>query len=69
MALNPGTGSLQDTEEERRGRRGEATWRQRQRQEGGSHQPRDGHPEPPEAGRGGKDLPLETLEGINPGAP
>ena len=59
-ALNPGTGSLSDTEEERQGHRGEAAWRQRR--EGGGHQPRDGCLEPPEAGRGREDPPLETLE-------
>ena len=31
--------------------------------EGGGHQPRDGRPEPPEAGRGGEDPPLEPLQG------
>ena len=62
VALNPGTGSLQDSEEERHGRRGEATWRW----EGGGHQARDGRPEPPEAGRGGEDPPLEPLDGAQP---
>ena len=41
----------------------------RQRREGGGHQPRDGRLEPPEAGRGGKDPPLETLEGAQPWDP
>ena len=66
VALNPGTGSLSDTEEERQGHRGEATWRRRWRREGGGHQPRDGHLEPPEAGRGGEDPPLEPLQGAQP---
>ena len=57
VALNPGAGSLQDSKEERHGRRGEATWRWRQRREGGGHQPRDGRLEPPEAGRVGRTLP------------
>ena len=35
----------------------------RQRREGGGHQLRDGCLEPPEAGRGGKDPPLEPLQG------
>ena len=65
-ALNPGTGSLSDTEEERQGHRGEATWRRRRRREGGGHQPWDGRLEPPEAGRGGEDPPLETLQGAQP---
>ena len=34
--------------------------------EGGSHQPRDGRLEPPEAGRGGEDPPLEPLQGARP---
>ena len=34
-------------------------WRRRRRREGGGHQPRDGRPEPPEAGRSGEDPPLE----------
>ena len=38
----------------------------RRRWEGGGHQPRDGRLEPPEAGRGGKDPPLETLQGAQP---
>ena len=38
----------------------------RQRQEGGGHQPRDGRLEPPEAGRGGEDPPLEPLQGPQP---
>ena len=66
VALDPVTGSLKDTKEERHGHRGEATWRWRQRREGGGHQPRDGRPEPPEAGRGGEDPPLETLQGAQP---
>ena len=66
VALNPGTGSLSDTEEERHGHGGEATWRQRQRREGGGHQPRDGCLEPPESGRGRKDPPLEPLQGAQP---
>ena len=66
LALNPGTGSLSDTEEERHGHGGEATWRQRQRREGGGHQPRDGRLEPPESGRGRKDPPLEPLQGTQP---
>ena len=41
----------------------------RQRREGGRRQPRDGRLEPPEAGRGGKDPPLETLEGAQPWDP
>ena len=41
----------------------------RQRREGGRRQPRDGRLEPPEAGRGGKDPPLETLEGLQPWDP
>ena len=65
LALNPGTGSLQDSEEERHGRRGEATWRW----EGGGHQARDGRPEPPEAGRGGEDPPLEPPQGAQPWDP
>ena len=69
VALNPGTGSLSDTEEERHGHRGEAAWRQRQRRDGGGHQPRDGRLEPPEAGRGGEDPPLERLQGAQPGDP
>ena len=66
VALNPTTGSLSDAEGERHGHRGEATWRQRWRREGGGHQPRDGHLEPPEAGRGGEDPPLEPLQGAQP---
>ena len=69
VALNPGTGSLSDTEEERRGHRGEATWRRRWRREGGGHQPRDGRLGPPEAGRGGEDPPLEPLQGGQPWEP
>ena len=42
------------------------TWRRGQRLEGGGHQPRDGRPEPPEAGRGGEDPPLEPLQGAQP---
>ena len=38
-------------------------WRRRQRWEGGGHQPRNGCLEPPEAGRGRKDPPLEPLQG------
>ena len=34
--------------------------------EGGDHQPRDGCLEPPEAGRGGADPPLEPLEEPQP---
>ena len=41
----------------------------RQRREGGGHQPRDRRPEPPEAGRGGKDPPLEPLQGAWPWDP
>ena len=37
-------------------------WRRRRRREGGGHQPRDGRLEPPEAGRGGEDPPLEPLQ-------
>ena len=54
---------------ERHGHRGEATWRPRQRREGGRHQPRDGRPEPPEAGRGREDPPLETVKGAQPWDP
>ena len=36
---------------------------------GGGHQPRDGHPEAPGAGRGGEDPPLEPLDGAHPGTP
>ena len=41
------------------------TWRRRltKSREGGGHQPRDGRLEPPEAGRGGEDSPLEPLQG------
>ena len=52
--------------QERRGHRAEATWRRRQRREGGGHQPRDGRLEPQEAGRGEKDPPLEPLDGAQP---
>ena len=38
----------------------------RQGREGGVHQPRDGRLEPPEAGTGGEDPPLETLQGAQP---
>lgn len=48
---------------ERHRHSGEATWRQRQRPGGGGHQPRDGGPEPLEAGRGREDPPLETPQG------
>ncbi|XP_074216112.1 granulocyte-macrophage colony-stimulating factor receptor subunit alpha isoform X4 [Camelus bactrianus] len=48
--------------------RGKATWRRRQRREGGGHQPRDGRLEPPEAGRGRRDPPLEPQEGARPSA-
>ena len=41
-------------------------WRRRQRRDGGGHHPRDGRLEPPEAGRGGKDPPLEPLQGAQP---
>ena len=44
-------------------------WRWRQRREGGGHQPRDGHLEPPEAGRDGEDPPLEPLQGAQPWDP
>ena len=37
--------------------------------EGGGHQPRDGRPEPLEAGRGGEDPPLEPLQGAQPWDP
>ena len=50
-----------DTEEKPRGGR--------QRWEGGGHQPRDGRPEPPEAGRSRKDPPLEPLQGAWPWDP
>ena len=40
--------------------------RRRPRREGGGHQPRDGRPEPLEAGRGREDPPLETLHGAQP---
>ena len=66
-ALNPRTGSLSDTEEERQGHRGEATWRRRRRREGGGHQLRDGHLEPPEAGRGGEDPPRRHSREPSPG--
>ena len=36
---------------------------------GGGHQPRDGCLEPPEAGRGGEDPPLEPLKGAQPWDP
>ena len=52
--------------EKRQGHSGEATWRWRQRREGGGHQPRDGRLEPPEAGRGGEDPPPEPLQGAQP---
>ena len=44
---------------------GTQTWRRRhmKSREGGGHQPRDGRPEPLEAGRGGEDPPLEPLQG------
>ena len=58
-ALNPGRGSLGDTEGERQRHRGEATWRWRRRREGGGQQSRDGGLEPPGAGRGGEEPPLE----------
>ena len=51
---------------ERHGCRGEATWRRRRRLEGGGHRPRDGRPEPPEAGRGMENPPLEPLQGAQP---
>ena len=41
-------------------------WRRRRRREGGGHQPREGRPETPEAGRGGEDPPLEPLQGAQP---
>ena len=41
-------------------------WRRRQRREGGCHLPRDGCLEPPEAGKDGKDPPLEPLLGAQP---
>ena len=44
-------------------------WRRRQRREGGGHQPRDERPEPSEAGRGGKDPPLQPLQGAQPWDP
>ena len=66
VALSPSDGVLIRHTEERHGRRGEAIWRQRQRREGGGHQPRDGRLEPPEAGRGGGDPPLEPLQGAQP---
>ena len=47
-----------DTEEKPRGDRG--------RREGGSHQPRDGRLDPPEAERGGEEPPLEPLQGAQP---
>ena len=55
--------------QERRGHRAEATWRRRQRREGGGHQPRNGRPEPPEAERGRKDPPLEPLDRAQPWDP
>ena len=44
-------------------------WRRRRRREGGGHQPRDGRPEPPEAGRSGEDPPLEPPQGAQPWDP
>lgn len=44
-------------------------WRCRRRREGGGHQPRNGCLEPPEAGRGGKDTPLEPLQRAEPWDP
>ena len=44
-------------------------WKQRQRREGGGHQPRDRRLEPAEAGRGRKDTPLEPLQGAQPWDP
>ena len=67
VALNPLTGSLIKTQE-RRGHRAEATWRWRQRREGGGHQPRDGHLKPPEAGRGRKDTMTSNVCSLGPGA-
>ena len=69
VALDPVTGSLKDTKEERHGHRGESTWTWKQRWEGGGHQPRDGCLAPPGAGRGGKDPPLEPLDGPQPWDP
>ena len=67
VTLNPLTGSLIKTQE-RRGHRAEATWRWRQRREGGGHQPRDGRLEPPEAGRGRKDTMTSNVCSLGPGA-
>ena len=64
VALNPMTGSSLDTQEEKHGRSGEATWRRR-----GGHRPRDRRLEPREAARGGKDPPLEPLQGAQPWDP
>ena len=61
VALNPMTGSSLDTQEEKHGRSGEATWRRR-----GGHRPRDRRLEPREAARGGKDPPLEPLQEAQP---
>ena len=44
----------------------EAETGRRRRLEGGGHRPRDGRPEPPEAGRGVENPPLEPLQGAQP---
>ena len=66
-ALHPRTGSSQETQEETQTQR--RSHGKTEAETGGRRPPTQGRLEPPEAGRGGKDPPLEPLEGAGPRDP